>query len=47
MASKNDAFTLIGKRMQSNTRPAYQSEMLPIADLIRRIDHAVRERRAA
>ena len=51
MARKQDVFTLLGKRMQID-QPSLRgrrgdSDMPPIADLIRRIDRALVERRAA
>ena len=51
MAHKQDVFTLLGKRMQID-QPAHRgrrgdSDMPPIADLIRRIDRALLNRRAA
>lgn len=51
MARKQDVFTLIGKRLQID-QPSHRGrrgdvDMPPIADLIRRIDRALLERRAA
>ena len=51
MAHKQDVVTLLGKRMQID-QPSLRgrrgdSDMPPIADLIRRIDRALLERRAA
>ena len=51
MAHEQDVFTLLGRRMQID-RPAHRgqrgdSDMPPIADLIRRIDRALLERCAA
>ncbi len=50
MARKQDSFTLVGKRMcASPCRPdqAADYDRPQIADLIRRIDRALLERRAA
>ncbi|MGA1800134.1 hypothetical protein VH567_15290 [Sphingomonas sp. 4RDLI-65] len=51
MARKQDVFTLVGERMHrapgdAGPRITY-ADMPPIADLIRRIDRALMERRAA
>ena len=50
MAHKQDIFALVGKRMCASPRHgdlAADYDVPPIADLIRRIDHALLERRAA
>ena len=51
MASTQDVFTLVGKRMHGTPGDPCQRgrnvDMPPIAELVRRIDHALRERRAA
>ncbi len=51
MASKQDSFTLIRKRMQQGMSDPHARHAVPdmpqIADLIRRIDHALMVRRAA
>lgn len=51
MARKQDVFTLLGKRMQVD-QPSHRGrrgdgDMPQIADLIRQIDRALLERRAA
>lgn len=47
MARRQDIFTLVGKRMDAprNSRSDYEAP--PLADLVRRIDRALLERRAA
>ncbi|WP_158637970.1 hypothetical protein [Sphingomonas ginsenosidivorax] len=47
MARRQDIFTLVGKRMDAPcaTRGSYEAP--PLADLVRRIDRALLERRAA
>lgn len=50
MPREQDIFTLVGKRMCASARhrePMARYDEPQIADLIRRIDRAVRERRAA
>ena len=50
MAQKQDIFALVGKRMCASPRHgnlATGYAVPPIADLIRRIDRALMERRAA
>lgn len=51
MASKQDVFTLVGKRIRGTAgdplRLGRGDDMPPIAELIRRIDQALHERRAA
>jgi len=52
MAQKQDIFALVGKRMCASPRHRdlnvnVDYDMPPIADLIRRIDQALLERRAA
>ena len=50
MAQKQDIFALVGKRMCASPRHgdlAAGYDVPPIADLIRRIDRALLERRAA
>ncbi|MGU3390694.1 hypothetical protein [Sphingomonas sp. M1A8_2b] len=47
MASKQDVFTLVGKRMRGTPSAPCNVDMPPIAELVRRIDRALRERRAA
>lgn len=51
MASTQDVFTLVGKRMRAaRYEPCHRAraaEMPPIAELIRRIDRALHDRRAA
>lgn len=51
MARKQDSFALIGRRMAMGSADrhgrASASDMPPIADLIRRIERALLERRAA
>ncbi|MES2421436.1 MAG: hypothetical protein V4595_09065 [Pseudomonadota bacterium] len=50
MARKQDIFALVRKRMCASPQHgdlAADYDVPPIADLIRRIDHALLERRAA
>ena len=48
MARQQDIFTLVGNRMQAPHVDGLSAfERPPIADLIRRIDHALQSRRAA
>lgn len=47
MARRQDIFTLVGKRMQAPRAPWTDYEGPTPADLLSRIDRALRERRAA
>ena len=47
MARRQDIFTLVGQRMQAPRPMRSDYEGPQVADLISRIDHALRERRAA
>jgi hypothetical protein len=47
MACRQDIFTLVGKRIQAPRTARADYEGPALADLIARIDRAVRDRRAA
>jgi hypothetical protein len=47
MAARTDSFTLIGRRMRRASPAPMIEEMPSIAEVLRRIDLALAERRAA
>jgi hypothetical protein len=47
MAARTDSFTLIGRRMGKSTPLPPVGEMPSIAEVLRRIDRAIAERKAA
>jgi len=47
MAARTDSFTLIGRRMRKAAPAPMIEEMPSIAEVLRRIDCALAERRAA
>jgi hypothetical protein len=47
MAARIDSFTLIGRRMRKGAQPSAIEELPSIAEVLRRIDLAIAERKAA
>lgn len=47
MAARTDSFTLIGRRMRKGTPTPMIDELPSIAEVLRRVDLAIAERRAA
>ena len=47
MAARTDSFTIIGRRMRKGAPVPATEEMPSIAEVLRRIDHALAQRKAA
>ena len=47
MAARTDSFTLIGRRMRKGAPAPMVDELPSIAEVLRRVDLAIAERRAA
>jgi hypothetical protein len=47
MAARTDSFTLIGRRMRKGAPVSAVDDMPSIAEVLRRIDRALAERKAA
>ena len=47
MAARTDSFTLIGRRMRKGTPLPAGEEMPSIAEVLRRVDLAIAQRKAA